>query len=113
MFKHYLDVALRSFLGNRLFSFINVFGLAVGLASAILIGLYVADELSYDGFHPDAERVYRIGGDIYPREDFPGLYMATMPAVAAALLEQDYPEIEAVGRARPNSGLLSRGDQAF
>ena len=60
MLKNYLGVALRRLLGNKLFSFINLFGLAVGLASAILIGLYVADELSYDRFHPDAERRYLV-----------------------------------------------------
>ena len=113
MFKNYLDVALRGFLGNKLFSFINVFGLAVGLASAILIGLYVADELSYDRFHPDADRIYRIGRDIYPREDFAGLYMATLPVPAAAQLQADYAEIEMAVRARPNPGLLGRGEVAF
>src|SRR5688500_16309044 len=113
MFKHYLEVALRSFLANKLFSFINVFGLAVGLASAILIGLYVAEELSYDRFHPDADRVYRIGRDIYPRENFAGLYMATVPPIAAEQLQQDYPAIEVAARARQGSGLLARGDVAF
>ncbi len=113
MFKNYLDVAFRGFLANKLFSFINVFGLAVGLASAILIGLYVADELSYDRFHPDADRTYRIGREIYPREDFAGLYMATVPPIAAEQLQQDYPEIEIAARARPNPGLLARGDVAF
>src|SRR5690606_19519167 len=113
MFRNYLDVALRSFLANKLFSFINVFGLAIGLASAIMIGLYVAYELSYDRFHPDAERIYRLGRDIYPRSDFGGLYMATLPPVAAELLETDYPEIEMAARAMPNSGLLARGDVQF
>jgi putative ABC transport system permease protein len=113
MFKNYLDVALRGFLANKLFSFINVFGLAVGLASAILIGLYVADELSYDRFHPNADRIYRIGRDIYPREDFAGLYMATVPPIAAEQLQQDYPEIEVTARVRPLSGLLARDDVAF
>ena len=79
MLKNFLKIALHSFIANKLFSFINVFGLAVGLASAILIGLYVADELSYDRFHPDHERVYRVMRDIYPRADFGGLYMAAVP----------------------------------
>ena len=113
MVKNYLDVALRSCLGNKLFSFINLFGLAVGLASAILIGLYVADELSYDRFHPDAERVYRVGRDIYPRTDFGGLYMATVPPIAAEQLQADFPEIELAARAMPIPGLLSRGDAEF
>ena len=113
MWRNYLTIALRNFVGNKLFSFINMFGLAVGLASAILIGLYVADELSYDSFHPNADRIYRIGRDIYPREDFAGLYMATLSLPAAALLQADYPEIEVTARARTESGLLGRGDVAF
>ena len=113
MIKNFLKIALHGFLANKLFSFINVFGLAVGLASAILIGLYVVDELSYDRFHPDHERVYRVMRDIYPRADFGGLYMATVPPVAAEQLREDYPEIEAIGRAMPNSGLLGCGDRVF
>ena len=113
MWLNYLKISLRSFIVNKLYSFINVFGLAVGLASAILIGLYVADELSYDSFHPNADRIYRIGRDIYPREDFAGLYMATLPPIAAAQLQEDYPEIEVAARAIPISGLLARGDVKF
>ena len=66
MWRNYLTIALRNFAGNKLFSFINVVGLAAGLAGVILIGLYVTHELSYDRFHPDADRIYRIGTDIYP-----------------------------------------------
>jgi putative ABC transport system permease protein len=113
MFKNYLDVALRSLLANKLFSCINVFGLAVGLASAILLGLYVANELSYDRFHPAGERVYRIGRDFYPRDDFDGLHLATVPAIAAGQLEQDYPELEVVARAGLNPGLLGYGERVF
>jgi putative ABC transport system permease protein len=113
MWKNYFDVALRGFLTNKLFSFINVFGLAVGLASAILIGLYVTYELSYDDFHPDADRLYRIGRDIYPRENFTGLYMATVPVIAARQLQEDYPQIELIARARRASAMLGRQDQAY
>src|SRR5215207_8059182 len=113
MFKNYLDVALRGFLANKLFSFINVFGLAVGLASAILIGLYVVDELSYDSYHPDVDRLYRLSRDIYPRENFEGLYLATIPPRAADLLLEDYPGIEQIARTRAGTGLLARDDQSF
>lgn len=61
MFRNYLLIALRNFKRNKLFSLLNIFGLALGLASAILIFLYVSDELSYDRMHPDFKNTYRIG----------------------------------------------------
>src|SRR5690606_9144284 len=112
MFRNYLGLALRRLLGNKLFSFINLFGLAVGLASAILIGLYVADELSYDRFQPNAERLYRVARDFFPEEGGE-THLATLPPPAAELLRQDYAEIEAVARMRLYPGLLRRDDLIY
>src|SRR3954463_14153221 len=61
MFRNYLLLALRNFRNQKLISFLNMFGLALGLASAILIFLYVSDELQYDVMHPDYKNTYRIG----------------------------------------------------
>ena len=61
MFRNYLLIALRNFKRQKLFSLLNIFGLALGLSSAILIFLYVSDELSYDVMHPDYKNTYRIG----------------------------------------------------
>ncbi|MFV1884762.1 MAG: ABC transporter permease [Balneola sp.] len=60
MFKNYLKIAYRSILKNKSYSFINISGLAVGLASFLLIGIYISHELSYDTFHKDSDRIYRI-----------------------------------------------------
>jgi putative ABC transport system permease protein len=60
MFKHYLTIALRNLVKNKLYSIINIVGLAVGLAACLLIMLFVRDEFSYDTFWPDAERIYRL-----------------------------------------------------
>lgn len=60
MFKNYLKIAMRNLLRHRAYSAINISGLAIGMASCILILLYVRYELSYDRFHQDAENVYRI-----------------------------------------------------
>ena len=57
MFRNYLKIAFRSLMKNKLFSSINVFGLALGMACSLLIGLWVKDELSYDRFLPDAESI--------------------------------------------------------
>jgi len=60
MLKNYLKIALRNLLRNKTFSFINIFGLAIGLAACLIIVQYVSFELSYDDFHPDVENTYRL-----------------------------------------------------
>ena len=61
MFRNYLLIAFRNFKRQKLFTLLNMFGLALGLASAILIFLYVSDELSYDRMHPAYKNTYRVG----------------------------------------------------
>lgn len=68
MIKNYLLVALRSLVKNRFYTLINIIGLAAGLASSVLILLWVVDELSYDHFHTNAERLYRV----YVQQTFDG-----------------------------------------
>jgi predicted permease len=60
MLRNYLKIALRSLRKNKLYAFINVFGLALGMACSLLIGLWVRDELSYDRFWPGAETLYEV-----------------------------------------------------
>jgi putative ABC transport system permease protein len=81
MLRNYLLIALRNFKKQKLFSFLNIFGLALGLASAILIFLYVSDELRYDVMHPNYKNTYRIGstfvngeGQGFDNTDVPGFF---------------------------------------
>ena len=60
MFKNYFTVALRNLLRNKIYAFINIAGLSIGLACAMLIILYVKDEVSYDRFHKNTNNIYRI-----------------------------------------------------
>src|SRR3954464_7883088 len=60
MFRNYLLTALRNLWRNKFFSFINIFGLSVGLACCMLIFLYASDELSFDRFHNNVENIYRV-----------------------------------------------------
>lgn len=60
MFQNYVTVALRNILKHKLFSFINIAGLMVGMACCLMIFVYVQDELSYDRFHKNADQVYRV-----------------------------------------------------
>lgn len=64
MYKNYFTIAWRTFLKTKGYSFINIAGLAVGLSACLLIGLYVKHELSYDRFHENASRVYRVNMEL-------------------------------------------------
>jgi putative ABC transport system permease protein len=63
MFKNYFKIAWRNLMKNKVFSFINIFGLTIGLASFLLIALYIFDEYSFDRFHKNAENIYRVVED--------------------------------------------------
>ncbi|MFD2571014.1 ABC transporter permease [Spirosoma soli] len=92
MIRNYIKIAWRNLRKQRGFAFINIFGLAVGLACCLLITLYVADELSYDRFHAKADRIYRINADI----KFGGndMRMAVSPDPVGPTLKNDYPQVE-------------------
>jgi putative ABC transport system permease protein len=92
MIQNFFKVAIRNLIRNKAFSSINIFGLAAGLATCLLILLYVADELSYDKHHNDGDRVYRI---VYTTHD--GTW-ASQPAPVAAAMKEDFPEVEEVTR---------------
>ena len=92
MLTNYLKIAWRNLRKQPGLTFINVFGLALGLACCLLIMLYVADELSYDRYHEKADRIYRLNSDI----KFGGndMHMAVTPDPLGPTLKQDYPQVE-------------------
>lgn len=102
MLKNYLKIAWRNLLKNKTFSLINIFGLAIGFTSFILIGLYVMDELSYDRFHEKADRIYRLDVDI--RFGGTDLKLASSADPAGAVMKKDYPEVEQYVRFYANEG---------
>ena len=61
MFKNYIKIAIRNLRRNKFYSIINILGLAIGLASTILIGLYIQNEISYDKYHVNHKRIYEMG----------------------------------------------------
>src|ERR1700761_4540778 len=110
MIKNYIKTAFRNLMKNKGFTFINVFGLTLGLATCLLIVFYVFDELSYDRFNAKADRIYRVNNDI----KFGGNTnsYATSPAPTAAALKSDFPEIEQVVRFRNRGGnMVKKGAQ--
>ncbi len=90
MFKNYLKIALRNIRRNKGYSFVNIFGLAIGMACCILILLWVQDELSFDRFHHNANRIGRVIAEV----EFAGQRpWAVTEAPLSQALEQEYPEI--------------------
>lgn len=96
MFKNYFKIAFRNLWRNKGFSAINIFGLAIGLAVCLLITLFVTDELSYDKYNTNADRIYRAYSDFKVNGS---VFIATnSPAPMAATLMKDYPQIEQATR---------------
>ena len=94
MFKNYLLIAARLIKKNRLYSFINIFGLAIGLATCLLILLWINDELSFDRFHQNGDHIYKVVcSDLLANDK----YAVTTPALAPAL-EQEFSEVVAATR---------------
>lgn len=102
MIANYFKIAWRNLLKNKIFSFINVAGLAIGLCCFIMIALYVTDELSYDRFHEKADRIYRIHSDI--RFGGTDLKLAVSADPTGPVLKKDYPQVEQYARIYASDG---------
>ncbi len=107
MFKNYFKTAWRNISKNKVFSFINIGGLAIGLACCLTIGLFIWDEYSYDRFHSNGENIYRVvetqqqAGETFNLSNGPGLL--------AAQLKSDFPEIVQTCRVGKRSGIIENG----
>src|SRR5580765_4985380 len=108
MLVNYLKIAFRNLLRHKAFSFINILGLAIGMACSIFILLWVRDELSYDQFHEKADRIYRLTCNA---GDFKA---AVSPAGFSADLKSRLPEIKSLTRiSKTQTALFSFGDHKF
>ncbi len=90
MFRHYLKMAWRNLTRDRAYTALNVFVLVIGMASFLLIGLYIKDELSFDRFHENGDRVFRVWTEL--SADGPGERSASMSFPVARALKEQYPE---------------------
>jgi len=114
MFRNYLTIAVRNLVRHKIYSFINISGLAIGMACCILILLFVQDELSYDGYHEKAGQIYRIVVERHAK----GKMKSTVstPAPMAPALLNDFPEIVHVVRFFNQDNptpLVRYGDKRF
>jgi putative ABC transport system permease protein len=108
MLRHYLLLAVRNLPRAGPFALISIVGLAIGLGAALLIALYVHDELTYEHWLPDSDRVYLIS----VRSPAGGMTDAS-PSDVRHWLESDYPQFEVVTRTMPTSGFFKRDEHEF
>ena len=102
MIKNYLKIAFRCIMRRKIYSFINITGLAIGMAAAMLILLWVRDERSYDRFHANAERIYRTA-QVFHYDDY-HLEQANTPPILAPTILETCPEAEQATRVRDFQG---------
>src|SRR6187200_2811109 len=96
MINNYLKIAWRNLMKNKVFSFINVFGLSIGLTCCMLIALYISHETAYDSYHKNIKELYQLGTTFVKegKED----RTPNTPAPMAAAMKAEFPEIAEAAR---------------
>jgi putative ABC transport system permease protein len=111
MLKNYIKISVRNLLKHKSFSVINILGLAVGLACCLLITLFVLDEVSYDRYHKNGDRIYRVTKTNLGKEG--DLRWAVTASAYAPSLLNEFPEIEAAVRFYRRKPLVRVDDNYF
>ncbi|UCE43247.1 MAG: ABC transporter permease [Candidatus Aminicenantes bacterium] len=113
MISNYLKMALRNFRRHKIYSFINIMGLAIGMACCILVFLYVNHELSYDKYHMDGDRIYRIAQNI--RKDVAELDTARVATPLIPAVRESILEVESAARFQLATwdSLVERGEKKY
>jgi putative ABC transport system permease protein len=107
MLKNYLKITWRNIRNNKIYSFINIMGLAVGMATCILILLLVQDELNFDKFHENYSDIYRT------IPEFQGTKYYSNPLALAAVFKEQYPEVRQITRFCSRYWLMKYGDRIY
>src|ERR1700761_1933033 len=112
MIKNFIITALRNLKRNKIFSFINVFGLAVGLTCCMLIAAYLYSELTYDTYSVNSKQLYRVGLNALGNgstTDFPSVDVAVGPGIKSV-----FPEVlDATRLSRRGPLFVNYGDKQF
>ena len=112
MLSNYFKVALRNLFRSKIYSAINISGMAIGLAAFWLIALYVADELSFDRYHENASRIYRVAH--HARWEGGDMHLAATSAPFANALKTEFPEIQQATRVlREGGGIISYNNKSI
>ncbi len=106
MIKNYFKTALRNLMKSKFYSSINIIGLAVGIATCLLILLYVTDELSYDSYNVNADRIYRVNNEIKFGDNH--FDLAVAPAMLGPTMVKEFPQVKQYTRIRWYGSFLVR-----
>jgi len=109
MFNNYLKIALRNIRKHKGYSFINISGLAMGMACFLLILLYVQNELSYDNYNQNADRIYRVAFSLQLGNN--GFESAAVAAPVAEAFVRDFPEVAEAVRLHPAGNFIVKHDK--
>jgi putative ABC transport system permease protein len=96
MFKNYLKIAYRNIIKQKTYSIINIFGLALGLTACILVGLYIWQDFSYDNYHQNRDRLYRL--TTHTTDPAGNYSLLQSSARIAPAIKQEFPEIDKISR---------------
>jgi putative ABC transport system permease protein len=111
MLKNHIKIALRNLWRHRVFSFINITGLSVGITACFFIFMYVRFELSYDKFHTKADRIYRLVTDIKTPSET--IVTDVTSWAFAPYIKTDFPDVESFTRVSGGSFLVRKGNVKF
>lgn len=113
MFENYFKIAVRNLRKHTGFSIINISGLSIGLACCMLIAIYIKDELSYDRYHENADKIYRLTREFKSPDGSTSLHLAHLAPPFAPLLKIDFPEMEVMTRFVNFGGTFRYEDKIF
>lgn len=118
MLSSYLKIAVRNIQKRKLYSFINAFGLSIGIAFCVLIWLFIQDEKSFDQFHGNKDQIYRIEVKRYdpwrsPDSESPYIQSAYLQTGLKQVLKEELPEVEMATRYNNGRGIVRQGDKIF
>ena len=110
MFRSNIIITLRNLSKHKFYTGLNILGLALGFSCCLFIATWILDELSYDTFFENHERIYRVSSDLMFQDN--KFHMALSPAPMAEAFKSDFPEIEASGRMRrTGTSVFRKGDR--
>jgi putative ABC transport system permease protein len=113
MWRNYLTVGIRALAKNKTYAFINIFGLALGLAACLMILLYVRYELSYDKWLPNGENIYQLQTFYHDRQTGEDLNLQSAAFIAGRSLKKDFPQVEKMVYASSGGFTVIRNGEAI
>src|ERR1044072_2473400 len=113
MWRNYMTVGVRALVKNNTYAFINIFGLAIGLAACLMLLLYVRYETTYDEWLPNAENTYQSQSHSRPKQTGEENHFQMTSYIAGERLRRDFPQVERDVYALSSEPVALRGGQAL